>query len=147
MTKELPDKWIRKAVSEALKGLIGDSMEIPTYDMRVTNVANSDVPMHYILMSTQSNEVDKATKCEYFWDSTILLDIVTSYDLPGNPGSRRLADDILNEVKDLTNDLVFDVQSGLEVINQRQSFPNDLNTLTSRESIFRKLMRLELKIK
>ena len=147
MNKSLPDKHIRKAISDALNGLTIDGLIIPTFDTRVTRAANADMPQHYILMTTQTNDVDKASKCEYFWDSSILLDIVTSYDLPGNPGSRVLADDILDAVRSATNNLVLSVASGLEIINQTPSFPNDISTITKKESIFRKLMRLELKIK
>lgn len=147
MIKAQPDKWIRKAISTAINNIVVDGMQIPCYDTRVTRDSNSDIPSHYVLMASQSNEVDKGNKCEDFWESQILLDIYTSYEVPGNTGTRVLADDILEAVKDATNSLVLDVASGLTIINQSDSFPNDLSITTKRENIFRKFLRLELKIK
>lgn len=147
MDKSLPDKWVRKAIFDLVDDIIVDGLKIPVFDTRVTRNTNTEIPQHYVLMTTQTNDVDKNNKCEYFWDSSILLDIVTSYDLPGNPGSRLMADDILDAVRAKVNNLVLDVASGLEIINQTQSYPNDITTSTKNENIFRKLMRLELKIK
>lgn len=147
MDKSLPDKWVRKAISAVLNDIIVDGIKIPIYDTRVTTNQNKDIPQHYILMTTQTNEVDKNNKCEWFWDSSILLDIITSYDLPGNPGSRLLADNILDAARNATNNLVLDVASGLEIIIQTLSIPNDISVTTHNENIFRKLIRLELKIK
>ena len=147
MDKALPDKWIRKAVSDAIDGIEVDGLLIPCYDVRVTRGDNKAVPNHFVIMSTQSNEVDKNNKCEWFWESQILLDIVTSYDLPGNPGSRLLVDNILEAVKDATNNLTLDVSSGLEIIRQTDSFPSDISTTSKNENIFRKFLRLELLIK
>ena len=142
MNKIFPDKYVRKAIYDALNGIIVNGNTIKCYDMRVTGV---DIPDHYILMTTQTNTVDKNNKCEYFWDSTILLDVFTTYQRQGNPGSRLLVDDIMEAVRDLTNDLV--LEGGLDVINQRQSFPNDITSVTENEIVHRKFLRLELKIK
>jgi hypothetical protein len=144
MNKTLPDKWIRKAISELIDGIIVDGITIPCYDTRVSGPNNPD---YYVLMTTQTNEVDKATKCEWFWESNILLDVVTIYPLPGNPGSRLLADEILEAVKDEMNNLVLDASSGLSIITQTQSYPNDLNLSTESEVVYRKFLNLELLIK
>ncbi len=146
MIKTLPDKWIRKAISDAINNIIVDGIIIPTYDLRVTRTVNTDPPQHYILMTTQSNEVDKLDKCEWNWQSQILLDIITSYDLPGNIGSRLLADDILDAVRAATTSLVLDAASGLTIQRYTMSFPSDIVTITKKESIFRKLMRIEFYI-
>ena len=146
MQKSLPDKWIRKAVSGAANNIIVDGIEIPIFDSRVTVEANAELPQHYVLMTTQTNEVDRASKCEYNWESSILLDIVTSYDLPGNPGSRLLADDILDDIRNATLGLILDQASGLTIIDQKMFFPSDLSNTTKSESIFRKFLRLELYI-
>lgn len=144
MNKALPDKWVRKAIFTQLNNIVVDGNTIPCKDTRVTG---NNIPPHYILMTTQTNSVDKANKCEYFWNSSILLDIITTYQGAGNTGSRVLADNILDRVRDLTNNLTLDVSSGLEVFIQKQDFPNDLTTITRNENIFRKFMRLELTIK
>jgi len=146
MNKSLPNKWIRKAISDVLNNVLVDGIGIPIFDTRVSKNMNKAIPMHYILMTTQSNEVDKGTKCEWNWESNILLDIITSYELPGNPGSRVLADDILDTAKDLTKDLVLAPSSGLKILTTKQSFPNDLSTTTQNENIFRNFLRLEFHI-
>lgn len=146
MQKNLPDKWVRKAISAVLNDIEVDSMLIPCYDLEVTRDVNSDAPKHYILMTAQSNEVDKLTKCDWLWEANILVDVVTRFPGPGNPGSRVLADDILDAARDATKDLQLDVASGLSVVRITQSFPQDINSKSGDENIFRKLMRIEMTI-
>lgn len=141
MVKNLPDKWVRKAVYDAINDMVVDTITIPCYDTRV--VANGG-KNHYVLMTTQTNSVDKTTKCENSYNSSILLDIVTSYQSSGNTGSRLLADNILDKVRELTDNLTLDVASGLTILKQTQDFPNDLATITDTENVFRKFVRLEL---
>ena len=147
MNKAQPDKWIRKAIYDAIDDIAVDGILIPCYDTVVTNDSNRDTPKNYVVMSTQTADVDKATKCEWLWRSTILLDIVTRFPRPGNSGSRLLADNILEAVKDATNDLVLDPSSGLEAIRQDISFPGDQYASSGDENIFRKFLRIELRIK
>ena len=143
MIKQLPDKYIRKAVFDAVNNLVVDTLTIPAFDSRVSG---NVIPQHFILMTTQTNQVNQMTKCGDVWESSILIDIVTTYDGSGNPGSRLLSDNILDAVRNATNNLVLDVSSGLVVQKQIQDFPNDIVTITENENIFRKLMRLELTI-
>jgi hypothetical protein len=147
MDKALPNKWIRKAVYDAFNGTVVDGETINVYDQRVTNDINSDTPDYYVLMTTQTNDVDKRNKCEWFWESSILLDVFTRYELPGNYGSRLLADNILEDLKDATNNLTLDVASGLEIVVQTDSFPANLTSTTKKENIFRNFLRIELFIK
>ena len=142
MVKTLPDKWIRKAVYDAINGIVVDANQILCYDSRLTGGAINN----YVLMTTQSNEVDKRTKCGYYWQSQILIEVFTKYDLTGNTGSRLLADNIMDKVRELTNSLTLDAASGLEIVSQVQSFPNDLNAETTNEIIFRKFIRIEFLI-
>jgi len=143
MTKTLPDKWIRKAVYNAINNTVVNTFAIPCFD---TRVPMNDKRNFYVIMSTQSNEVDKSVKCGYRWESQILLDVITSYDINGNTGSRLMADDILNSIKTLTDNLTLDISSGLEIITQSQSFPSDLVSTTKNEIVYRKLMRIEFLI-
>lgn len=147
MDKSLPDKWVRKAISAVLNNVNVSGQLIPCYDLEVTRDVNKDAPTHYILMTSQSNEVDKLSKCDHLWESNIVLDIVTRFPGQGNPGSRVLADDILDSCRNLTKDLQLDILSGLEIVRITQSFPQDINSKSGDENIFRKLMRLELTIK
>lgn len=143
MLKNLPDKWIRKAVYTAINNIVVNTFTVPCFD---TRVPKNDKRAFYVIMSTQSNEVDKSNKCEYRWQSQILLDVITSYDINGNTGSRKMADDILDAIKTATDSLVLDVASGLTIVTQNQSFPNDLVSITEKEIVFRKLMRIEFLI-
>jgi len=143
MEKTLPDKWIRKAVFALLDEIEVDGETIYCYDTRLTGALNPDF---YIIMSSQSNEVDKFNKCEYLWDSDILLDIRTVYKRAGSTGSRLLADNILDAVRNLVKDIQLDVASGLVINNRILSFPNDLNEIDESEIIYRKFLRLTLKI-
>ena len=147
MNKSLPDKWVRKAVFDALDNISVDGYLIPCYDMKVTLDAQKDDPQHYILMTTQTNEVDKRNKCEWFWESTILLDIITSYPGGGNTGSRLLADNIVDSARSALQSLTLDVGSGLEIVKQDFEFPADLGVDTNAEVIYRKFIRLSLRIK
>lgn len=141
MVKTLPDKWIRKAIHTAINNITVDGVVIPCYDYRVTGNSKSN----YILLSTQSNDVDKSTKCSYSWRSSILIDIVTKYGLNVNTG-RELADNILDKVRELTDSLTLDVASGLNIVTQTQSFPNDLESTNTNEIIYRKFIRIEFLI-
>ncbi len=144
MNKVLPDEWIRKAIFDLIDQITVDEETIFCYDTRITGPLDPDF---YVIMSTQSNEVDKNNKCEYFWESEILLDIRAVYRIPGNTGSRLLVDNILDAVRDLVKDITLDVSSGLEILNIRMSFPNDLNEVNENEIIYRKFLRLDLIIK
>jgi len=142
MVKSLPDKYIRKAIYTAINGIVVDGEAILCYDSRVTGKGVDN----YTLMTTQTNSVDKRTKCGYDWQSSILIEVFTRYKLTGNTGSRLLADNILDEVRSLTDSLTLDVASGLDIVTQIQSFPNDLITETTNEIIIRKFMRIEFLI-
>ena len=143
MVKQLPDKYIRKAIYNAINGITVNGYSIPCFD---TRVPNNDKRNYYVIMSTQSNEVDKSSKCGYKWQSQILLDITTIYDIDGNTGSRLMADEILNTVRQNTDSLVLDVASGLQIITQKQSFPSDLQSTSINNVVYRKFIRIEFLI-
>ena len=146
MNKSLPDKWVRKAVYDAINDIVVDGFEIPCYDSHVVYDAQKDEPAHYVLMTTQTNEVDKANKCEWAWESSILLDIITSFSGAGNNGSRLLADNIAEACRSALEDLQLDAGSGLEINRITMNFPADIVTDTNAEVLFRKFIRLELRI-
>jgi hypothetical protein len=146
MNKSLPDKWIRKAVYDAIDGMTVDGNIINCYDTNITQDGNGEAPSNYVLMTTQTNTVDKQNKCEWFWDSTLTLDCTTIYDSVGNIGSRLLVDNIADEVRNRVQNLVLDVASGLEVVWQTMSFPADMVMETDEETVYRKIIILELRI-
>ena len=141
----LPDKFVRKAVYTLLGGASGitvNTKNVKCYDSRITG---NTIPTQYILMTTQTNQVSERVKCGDRWNSSILLDIVTRYKSTGNTGSRVLADDIAEAVRNLleTN---LTLEGGLNVITQKLDFPNDISSVTTNENVFRKFIRIELSI-
>lgn len=144
MKKNLPNKWTKKAIYDAVNGIVVSGKTINAYD---TNVTGSVIPNQYIILSTQSNTVDKANKCEYFWDSDILIDIVTIYPSTSNPGTTSLCDDITDKVRELTDNLTLSPSSNLSIISQTQTFPNNLSLHTDNENIFRNFVRITFQIK
>jgi len=143
MNKSLPDKWVRKAIYDAINNMLVSGTLIKCYDTRTTG---PNVPNNYVLLTTQTNTVDKANKCEWRWESSILLDVFTRRLRSGNPGSRVLVDDVLDEVRNRINSLALDGGSGLTIVRQTQSFPNDITDSTENEIVHRKFLRLELSI-
>lgn len=142
ITLALPDKYIRKALYALINGITVNTNTINIYDTKITG---SVIPSYYVLMSTQTNLVDESVKCGNRWQSSILLDIVTRYKSTGNTGSRLLADDITEAIRNLLEtDLT--LEGGLNVIDQKLDFPNDISSVTDNENIFRKLIRIELTI-
>ena len=142
MNKSLPDKWIRKAIFDLIDEITVDDEIIYCYDTRKTGGLID--PDFYVIMSTQSNLVDKSSKCDHNWDSDILFDVRAVYRLQGNVGSRLLVDNILDAVRDLVKDIELDVSSGLTITRRTLDFPNDLNEVNESEIIYRKFLRLTL---
>lgn len=147
MIKQIPDKWVRKAITDVLHNMDvldeenNTTIQIPCYD---TRVPTNGVFNHYILLTTQTNTVIKGSRCENSYESSILLDIITSFDSSGNGTSRLLAENILDKARELTDGLQLDSASGLTILRRTQNFPNDLSVITQNESVFRKFMRIEL---
>jgi hypothetical protein len=145
MNKILPDKWIRKAISDLINDITVNTETIPCFDTRV--VARQGVfPDFYTVMTTQSNLVDKNNKCEYHWDSEILLDIRATYSRTGNSGSRVMVDDMANEVRNLIQNVQLDAGSGLTVINRTFAFLADLAEETESNIVYRKILSVRLLI-
>ena len=143
MDKNLPDKWIRKAVFEAINNIVVDNKTVACYDSLVNGLEDKD---YYTILSTQTNLVNKANKCGYRWESSILIDIFTRYKRAGIQGSRLFSDNICDEVRSLTDTLTLDPSSNLEIVYQIQSFPNDIVSITQNETVIRKFVRIELSI-
>lgn len=149
MIKALPDKWIRKAIYDAINGMnitnpyTSEVISVPCYDYRVTS---DNTKNHFVLITTQSSDVEQITKCENSYVSRVTIDVVTSFAGSGNPGSRLLSELIADEIRQRVHNLQLDASSGLHIMKQIETFPNDISTITQNENIFRKLLILELTI-
>ena len=135
-----PDKHIRKAIFDKINNIVVSSKTIPCYDSRATNA-----PSNYVLLTAQSKEVLKETKCEYEWETSTLIEIYTKVTSSGNTGSRVLLNDIEQAVYTLLNPKL--TVAGFTNITQNITFENSLETITDTEIIFRSFLRLNLVLK
>jgi len=139
MINKNPDKYIRKAVYDLLNNIVVSDNIIKCYDSRVSG--NSDIN-NYILFTSQTKEIDKATKCGYRWETSLLIEIFTKTSSAGNSGSRVLVNDIEEACYVLlTPYLTF---TDFQNLNQILTFETQLETVTDTENIFRSFIRLNL---
>jgi len=145
MDKNLPDKWIRKAIFDAFNGTIVDGKTINVFDSR-QSADDIAVNNAYVLMASQSNNVNE-TKSGDYYVSTIRLEVIVFYNSTGNHGSRLLADNIIDELRSALNPQIsLDLASGRNVISQNFNFVNDVVTPSVNKSIFRKILDLTFTI-
>lgn len=137
-----PDKHIRKAVFDLVNNIVVDTKTIKCFDSRVSGNANIT---EYILLTTQDKQVEKSNKCEYRWNTSLLIEIYTKTSSAGNSGSRVLLNNIEQAVYDLISPTI--AISGFETIIQNIDFETQLETITSNEIIFRSFLRLNLTLK
>ena len=135
-----PDKHIRKAIFDKINNIVVSSKTIPCYDSRATNA-----PSNYVLLTAQTKEVLKETKCDYEWETSTLIEIYTKVSSSGNTGSRVLLNDIEQAVYTLLNPKI--TVSGFTTITQNITFENSLETITESEIVFRSFLRLNLTLK
>ena len=135
-----PDKFIRKAISDNINNIVVSGKTIPCYDSRATNA-----PSNYVLLTAQTKEVLKETKCEYEWETSTLIEIYTKVSSSGNTGSRVLLNDIEQAVYTLLNPKL--TVQGFTNITQNITFENSLETITDTEIIFRSFLRLNITLK
>lgn len=134
-----PDKHIRKAIFTLLNGVVVLGKTINCYDARVTT---KNAPSQYILFSGQTKDIDKATKCGYRWESSILIEIFTKVSSVGNSGSRVFLNDIEEACYQL---LIPDLQiENFIVLNKKFDFEAQFETITETEIINRSFIRLNL---
>jgi hypothetical protein len=134
-----PDKYIRKAVFDLINNIVVNTKTIKCFDTRVTGNAAAN---EYVLLTNQTKEIDKATKCGYNWETSLLIEIYTKTSSNGNSGSRLLVNDIEQAVYTLINPTL----TVENFINQTQNvtFETQLETITTTEIIFRSFIRLNL---
>ena len=132
-----PDKHIRKAIFDKINNIVVSGKIIPCYDSRGTNA-----PSNYVLLTAQTKEVEKATKCGYRWETMLLIEIFTKVTSSGNTGSRVFLNDIEQAVYTLLLPKL--TVSGFENLTQNITFENSLDTPTDTELISRSFLRLNL---
>ena len=132
-----PDKFIRKAISDNINNIVVSGKIIPCYDSRATNA-----PSNYVLLTAQTKEVLKETKCNYEWETSTLIEIYTKVSSSGNTGSRVLLNDIEQAIYTLLLPKL--TVQGFTNITQNITFENSLETVTDVDVIYRSFLRLNL---
>ena len=135
-----PDKHIRKAIFDKINNIVVSGKIIPCYDSRATNA-----PSNYVLLTAQTKEVLKETKCDYEWETSTLIEIYTKVSSSGNTGSRVLLNDIEQAIYTLLLPKL--TVQGFTNITQNITFENSLETITESEIIFRSFLRLNITLK
>ena len=133
----LPDRHLRKAIFDKINNIVVSGKIIPCYDSRATNA-----PSNYVLLTAQTKEVEKSTKCDYRWTTSILIEIYTKVTSSGNTGSRLLLNDIEQAIYTLLQPKI--TVAGFENLTQNITFENSLDTPTDTELISRSFLRLNL---
>lgn len=132
-----PDKFIRKAVFDLISNIVVNGKIIKCYDSRATNA-----PSEYVLLTAQSKDIDRVNKCEYRWDSSLLIEIYAKVTSSGNTGSRVLLNDIEQAITTLLTPKIS--VDGFQNLDQVISYENSLETITDTEIIMRSFLRLAL---
>ena len=134
-----PDKFIRQSVFNLINGITVSGKIINCYDSRLAG--NSKVT-EYVLFTAQTKEIEKATKCGYRWETSLLIEIYTKTSSAGNSGSRVLLNDIEQAIYTLLQPKI--TVSGFVNLTQNITFEQQLETVTDTENIFRSFLRLNL---
>lgn len=134
-----PDKFIRKAVYDQINNIVVSSKIINCFDSRVSG--NADLK-EYVLFTAQIKEIEKSTKCDYRWTTSLLIEIYTKTSSAGNSGSRVLLNDIEQAIYTLLSPKL--TISGFTNLTQNITFEQQLETVTDTENIFRSFLRLNL---
>jgi hypothetical protein len=129
-----PDKYIRKAIYDLLNNIVVSGKTIKCFDARV--FGNQDVS-DYIILGNQTKNIDKANKCEYRWNGTVMIEIYTR-----SSSSRVLLNDIEQAVTDLLSPKI--TVDNYDVIYQDINYVTQLESFTDTENIYRSFMTLEL---
>jgi hypothetical protein len=134
-----PDKHIRKKIYDLVNNQVVAGVTLKVFDSRTTNANGLQ---EYILLTSQTKEVSKANKCEYRWETSLLIEIYTRSSSVGNPGSRVLLNDIEDGVYSVLQPQI-NIPNYITLI-QNVTFEAQLETPTSTENIFRSFIRLNL---
>lgn len=132
-----PDKWIRKYFVTALSNMVVSGRPVKVYDTHTPN--NEDV---LIILSTQTGTNDNENKCGVTKNKVIEIQVMTRFK--GDSGNRQLLDDIIEEIQNRCQNIQID---NFTVQDWTFGISNDFATSTTTETIFRKILNYNLKIK
>ena len=135
--KQLPDKWIRKAIYDGVNGSDVNGETLNVYDFRVPV---EKAPNIYVLMTAQSSTPLRDNKCGIPYNCVIRVEVVTQFPTSGNTGSRLLADEGMQAVLDWFNGSeLIDENSGFNLTSKSIDFGSDIQNTLPNFTIFRKV--------
>jgi hypothetical protein len=131
--QENPDKWIRKAIFDALT-----LINIPCFEVRQGQGSNNP----YVIITTQSKSIEKGNKCKYHWDCNVSLEIIQRIVKTGNTASKVAINDIEKQILFIINSLVVE---NFVLLNTDYN-SNSLTTNGIDENIERIIINLNFKL-
>lgn len=134
---ENPNKYIRKYFYDTLNGMVVQGQTVKVYDSHSPN--NDNV---LVILSTQTGSNDWQSKCSVDKNRDINLDVIVRKK--GNVGSRAMLDDIIEEIMSRTQKIEIE---NFKVQYFNVTFPNDLPTSTTTETIYRQIINFNFNIK
>ena len=140
IAKPLPDKWVRKAISDNLATLTYKGEPVPVYDSRT----DKDLPLRFVVMSTQNNITEATSKCAWRYTHFIDIECYSRIPAPSNPGSRLAADEIADLVLSNLQGMQLDAVSGLSICRSSFIIPADFVSPDRNFITYRKIIRLSL---
>lgn len=132
-----PNKFIRKYFVSALSNMVVSGKPVKVYDTHTPN--NEDA---LIILSTQTGSNDNENKCGVTKNNITEIQVMTRF--PGDSGNRQLLDDIIEEIQARCQDIEIE---NFTVQDWTFSISNDFATSDTTETIFRKILNYNLKIK
>lgn len=133
-----PDKFIRAYFVSKLQNMVVGGKTIKVYDSHTPN--NEDT---LIILSTQTGSNDWEDKCGVTKNRIIEIQVLTRFE-GQNTGNRQLLDDIIEQIQQRCQNIVID---NFTVQWLDFSVSNDFITSNTTETIYRKILNYNLKIK
>ncbi len=134
-----PNLALLNVYKTALAGMTFGTVSVPVYS-RSTPLKN--VPKKYVLLTSQTKAQNR-TKCGYWYNCTITVDIVTRY--PNGNGDISFAMVVGEEIANRVQVAVI-TPADFEVVDTLQLSTTDLAIETSEENIYRYIIIFQHKL-
>jgi hypothetical protein len=140
MISALPDNEINKELKARLHNMDVGTETFKFYVSKVTSAKDR----FYFLVNTQLNSPDNS-KCGTGWIHATEIQVVCMF--PKNTGSKALLNQATNDVIQELQDFSLPVASNISVSLVTINVENELVEDTAGEVVYRKILRLELRVR
>ena len=140
MISPLPDNEINKELKARLHNMEVDGQTFKFYVSKVTSAKDR----FYFLVNTQLNAPDNS-KCGTGWIHATEIQVVCIH--PKNMGSKALLNEATNDLIQELQDFSLPTLSGMSVSLVTINVENELVEDVSSEVVYRKIVRLELRVR